>query len=500
MKTMSVRPAATLRVRRSVQAAANSLFWVTLAFVVFLAYGNLPNRWYHVLYITSGSMAPTIQPGDLIIITPRPAVLKPGMILTLSVNGHLVTHRLVGFGEYGELITQGDANAVPDQWDGSAVGVVGVYRARLPYLGYLALVPGQLARVAASGAWFSAAENIDGTLSAHSFWPPPTGLNLHGYLAAVPVVDGEQHGVELTACLTNTGEGRVEGLGLPIRVGAQDVDGSTRAVLAARLEDSGLTALEPGQERCYQGRFAIEAPLADRYQAVLQVLVPESGAPEGQALMAAAEVTALELTADFAFGPSAAPTPAPTEAMPMPDVPTPAPDTPAPLPTATAPLAPAGASLGALLMDVSAAMLEDGRARVKAQWCVQNTGQAPTEGLALGARVQFNATGEAYVDVLEASQAWNPPNALPPGALECYPIEIDFAPLPGASYQLAAWATITNHAGWRPGEPNCAGPEPCAFGPEARVDFALPISGTGPAPEATADAPADTPMPETALP
>ena len=45
---------------------------VIFLFLLFIAYGTLPNRWYHILYVSSGSMSPVIQTGDLIIITPPP--------------------------------------------------------------------------------------------------------------------------------------------------------------------------------------------------------------------------------------------------------------------------------------------------------------------------------------------------------------------------------------------------------------------------------------------
>lgn len=169
-----MKPMAEKRVPPQIKA----LYTVSTGLLVFSAilflYGFLPNRWYHFLVVNSGSMAPTIQPGDLILLTPPPAVLKPGMILTLSVDGNLVTHRLVGFGEYGDLITQGDANRVPDRWGSSVVSVVGIYRGRIPNLGLLGALPGKLAGLSISGAWFSASEAVVGELAAISSWVTPT--------------------------------------------------------------------------------------------------------------------------------------------------------------------------------------------------------------------------------------------------------------------------------------------------------------------------------------
>ena len=125
-----------------------------LLFCLFVAYGTLPNRWYHTLYVYSGSMAPTIQAGDVIIISPPPAVPAPGSIVTLLVDNNLVTHRVLDWQANGKFATQGDANIVADEWGRARVSLVGVYRARIPYLGYVLAAFQNLMKVNATGAWF----------------------------------------------------------------------------------------------------------------------------------------------------------------------------------------------------------------------------------------------------------------------------------------------------------------------------------------------------------
>jgi signal peptidase I len=493
MKAVSMTEATVHQVRPARRVIANSLFWVVLAFTLFLAYGNLPNRWYHVLYISSGSMVPAIQPGDLIIITPRPVVLKPGMILTLSVNGHLVTHRLVGFGEFGEPITQGDANSVADHWDNAAVSVVGVYRARIPYLGYLAVLPGRLAAVLPSGAWFSADHEMPGAISADSYWPAWRPVELQGRLAAWPFLETNQYGVALEVCLTNAGQDRIEGLRLMSRILHQDAAGGLSEVLSASLADGDTIALAPGEEECYQGRFKL-APLDGmRYQAIVHVLVPPSASEDSESVaVAGTDLVALELTADFEFDPASSPIPEPREATSVlatpalpPASPTPLLDTPAPLPLPTdtsTPPTPTGTTLGALLTDITVAAANDGRYSVSAPVCAQNTGSQPTEGLAIAAQVQVRVSDSAYVDLLEASLSFVPPGPLAPGALECFPIEITFVPMPGAHYHLAVRVTIGNHSGWLPGEPVCPDASACPFGPGVQAAFELPATAEAPSP------------------
>lgn len=105
--------------------------------LLFLAYGSINNRWYRTIIITGGSMAPTIGLGDAIIITRPPAVLEPGMIVTLEAGGEMVTHRLVELRADGTLVTQGDANNAAEEWQPGQARIVGVCRLRVPFAGYL---------------------------------------------------------------------------------------------------------------------------------------------------------------------------------------------------------------------------------------------------------------------------------------------------------------------------------------------------------------------------
>ena len=129
-------------------------------FISFLGYGILPNRWYHILYVYSGSMSPTIESGDVIIISPPPTILKPGMIVTLQVDGNLVTHRIVDLQSQNRYTTKGDANRVADDWGNSNVKLVGLYQARIPYLGYFFASVQDLLQVNGSGAWFMDREKL----------------------------------------------------------------------------------------------------------------------------------------------------------------------------------------------------------------------------------------------------------------------------------------------------------------------------------------------------
>ncbi len=128
--------------------------------ILFISYGTLPNRWYRSLYVYSGSMAPTIQAGDVIIISPPPAELRTGMIVTLRVDEYLVTHRVTELQPDGTFTTKGDANIQADEWGHAKVKLVGLYRARIPYLGYGLTAIKNLLKVEGSGAWFLDREKL----------------------------------------------------------------------------------------------------------------------------------------------------------------------------------------------------------------------------------------------------------------------------------------------------------------------------------------------------
>jgi len=81
-------------------------------------------------------MSPTLWFGDLIIVTPPLENIPINSIVLMSVDNELVTHRLIGFDVKGWPITKGDANQVNDNFAGKNINIVGVYRFRIPDLGY----------------------------------------------------------------------------------------------------------------------------------------------------------------------------------------------------------------------------------------------------------------------------------------------------------------------------------------------------------------------------
>lgn len=116
--------------------ASSVVLLVIIIILILLAYGTLNNRWYKVLAIDGNSMSPTIWFGDLIVITPPTSNIPGGTIITMSVDGELVTHRLVATYQGGRPETKGDANEIADNFSGHTLRIVGIVRMYIPLLGY----------------------------------------------------------------------------------------------------------------------------------------------------------------------------------------------------------------------------------------------------------------------------------------------------------------------------------------------------------------------------
>jgi signal peptidase len=107
---------------------------VAIGILVFVA--NL-----HFQTVTSGSMRPTVSPGDLAVTQAVPVgSLKVGDVIVFFPpvdSTEPVMHRIVSLGN-GVITTRGDANNVDDPWQVTLTGTT-AYRmvAVVPFLGWL---------------------------------------------------------------------------------------------------------------------------------------------------------------------------------------------------------------------------------------------------------------------------------------------------------------------------------------------------------------------------
>ena len=93
--------------------------WISASLLIFLLVGTLGNR------LLNG------RP-----YTPPTESITADTVITMSVDGAFVTHRLVSEYSGGWPETKGDANDVNDNFEGRNLKIVGIVRMRIPWLGY----------------------------------------------------------------------------------------------------------------------------------------------------------------------------------------------------------------------------------------------------------------------------------------------------------------------------------------------------------------------------
>jgi len=118
-----------------------------LAFAVFALLGLAVGPelgLYRTVTVLSGSMRPTFDPGDVIVVTPEPARdLRLGQVITYQIPvgaRQVESHRVVRILQHGEtpiVQTRGDANSGLDPWEAELHGgTLWRFRFRIPMLGY----------------------------------------------------------------------------------------------------------------------------------------------------------------------------------------------------------------------------------------------------------------------------------------------------------------------------------------------------------------------------
>jgi len=119
-----------------------SLIVIIFALLVIFSFFPFPGK-YRLYVVYSGSMAPTIKTGSLIVIRERPDY-QVGEIITFRPldarqRNEAVTHRIIRIVEEkgGKLIfTKGDANDTEDKSPIPIANIVGKFTFKIPYLGY----------------------------------------------------------------------------------------------------------------------------------------------------------------------------------------------------------------------------------------------------------------------------------------------------------------------------------------------------------------------------
>lgn len=95
---------------------------------------NLPGV-YKLFLVQSGSMSPTIDTGDVVVVQPSKHFYQND-IITFSGPNFTTTHRLVNI-DGQDFTTKGDANQVSDQEKINQNQVIGKVNYIIPKIGYL---------------------------------------------------------------------------------------------------------------------------------------------------------------------------------------------------------------------------------------------------------------------------------------------------------------------------------------------------------------------------
>ena len=94
---------------------------------------------FQIYSVVSGSMAPAIPTGSLILVSPAaPELIREGDVIAFQSGGAVVTHRVVrNMAAYGEYTTKGDANETEDFNTVPYADLLGKVVIHVPVLGEL---------------------------------------------------------------------------------------------------------------------------------------------------------------------------------------------------------------------------------------------------------------------------------------------------------------------------------------------------------------------------
>lgn len=123
---------------------SSTLSWTAVAMISVLAiWGSTGMLGFRPSIISSGSMTPALQVGDIIItIEASPDDIKIGDIIQYSGENEIIAHRVVDIQKEGNtrfFITQGDNNNVPDQNPVHPSQIVGKLVLTIPKLGWVSI-------------------------------------------------------------------------------------------------------------------------------------------------------------------------------------------------------------------------------------------------------------------------------------------------------------------------------------------------------------------------
>jgi signal peptidase len=153
-ETINAVASATLtgRVQRGADRAAFIFLLVSVALVAVVV--SLLLMGYQFLVVQSGSMAPTIKAGDIVVTRmTTPDEVEAGDVVTFrddTRENELVSHRVLKVKpKDGRLffVTRGDANTGVERWSIERTGSLGIVSFQAPKVGYFLRMPNPAVRI-----------------------------------------------------------------------------------------------------------------------------------------------------------------------------------------------------------------------------------------------------------------------------------------------------------------------------------------------------------------
>lgn len=116
---------------------------LTIIIIVLVALNSNMFRFW-IAVIATGSMTPTINVGDAVIVDKSVqkdlSKIREGDILVFQIKGYLYTHRIVKIdyvNNHYAILTQGDrVGNVIDNWVVTDENIIGIVKFKIPYIGY----------------------------------------------------------------------------------------------------------------------------------------------------------------------------------------------------------------------------------------------------------------------------------------------------------------------------------------------------------------------------